>query len=141
MMFNHERGYKVSKFSLRQEQTAVPSALSIEACIYVEDAAECVSWLVRRETRGPGDLENAMTRLEARYGIPYAVLWSLRYQKPKDILVSVYARIKAAREAEVARQKRLLEHEESITHAKTGLGRFIVKASAALDREKDGDLG
>ncbi len=39
-----------------------------------ETAATARSWaneLLRRESRGPGDMENAMRRLETRYGIPY----------------------------------------------------------------------
>lgn len=104
---------------------------------FVEEASAKASWLVQREARGPGDLPNAMKRLEARYGIPYSTLVSLRYRRPKDILISVYVRISEAHRAECERQKRLLEHEASVSRARTGLGTIIDRAADALDRVAD----
>jgi hypothetical protein len=104
---------------------------------FVEDAAQKVRWLQHREMRGPGDLEGAMHRIEARYGIPYGAQWALRYRKPRDILVSVYAAVIAAHEAEHDRQVRLLAHERSITKAKTGLAAYLVRAAASVVGEKD----
>ena len=130
----------MSKNVFEVKARTMPKTMTVQAFMYVDDAADSVSWLIRRESRGPRDLENAMRRLEARYGIPYAVLWSLRYRKPKDILVSVYARIKDAHEAEINRQRSLLEHEQSITKAKTKIGAFLNRAANSLASEKDGDL-
>lgn len=41
--------------------------------------------LLRRETRGPGDTENAMRRLEVRYGLDYWTQWGLRYRPPTEV--------------------------------------------------------
>lgn len=96
----------MSKKFLRKEQV-----MSVAA------AREMASSLVQRESRGPGDLDNAMRRIEQRYGVPYSVLWSLRYRTPKDILLGVFQKIQAAYQAECARQVSLLEHELTITKA------------------------
>lgn len=119
------------KFSLRRVQ-------KMSASFHVEDAAEKASWLVCRESRGPGDLPNAMRRISSRYGVPYRVLWALRYRRPADMLVSVYCRLCEAYEAECERQRKLLDHELSISQARTRLGKALVGAGASLAREKDG---
>jgi hypothetical protein len=55
----------------------------------MSDAAllgEATGWakrLTRAEARGPGDIENAWRRLEARYGIPWRSFWALRYRPPQ----------------------------------------------------------
>lgn len=84
----------------------------------ISDARAWANELVRRESRGAGDTENAMRRLEARYGIPWRTFWSLRYRTPEDVFVGVYLKLKAAYEAECARQERLLRHEREVTEAK-----------------------
>lgn len=43
-------------------------------------AVEWARFLNQREARGPGDLDNARARIEARYGLPAQVLWRLRYK-------------------------------------------------------------
>ena len=67
----------------------------MSATAYVDDAASMARRLVARESVGPGDTENAMRRCEAKYGIPYQSLWSLRYRPPKRIFIDVYERIAA----------------------------------------------
>ncbi len=91
--------------------------------------------LVARESRGPGDTENAMRRLGARYGIPYRLLWGLRYRPPKDLLASAYLAIARAYEAERDRQMRQLQHELQITTAKAGPASRLIRAAAALAGE------
>lgn len=97
----------------------------------IADARAWANELIRRESRGPGDMENAMRRLEARYGIPWRTFWQLRYRAPKDVFVSVYLQLKSAYEAECGRQERLLKYERELTEAK-------VLALAALDRANSG---
>lgn len=80
-------------------------------------AAEMARNLVQRESRGPGDLENAMRRIEAKYGVPYGILWSLRYRQPKDILVGVFNKLRSAYQAECERQASILEHELTVQKA------------------------
>ena len=75
--------------------------------------------LVQRESRGPGDTENAMRRLEARYGVPFSTLWILRYRPPKDIYVGVYERLKAAYLAETEKQIKALQHDAELVRAAT----------------------
>lgn len=98
----------------------------------VLSAREWATKLLQRETRGPGDMENAMRRLESRYGIPWRTFWSLRYRPPADMLVSVYEKIGAAYQAECDRQERLLRHDIEITKAKTGAFSNAVRAAEAL---------
>ena len=99
---------------------------------FVDQAADWSKKLTSREARGPGDLENAMRRIETRYGIPFSVQWSLRYRKPKGILSGTFARIRAAYAAECERQVRRLEHEIAITKAITGPDHSAVHESEAV---------
>lgn len=99
---------------------------------FVASARDWANALVRRESRGSGDTENAMRRLEARYGIPWRTFWSLRYRPPSDVLTSVFFRLKAAYEAECERQMRLIKHELEITRAKAGPNAASVRSVEAL---------
>lgn len=107
---------------------------------FVEEAAKKASWIIRQEVRGPGDIEPAMRRIEQRHGISYGVLWRLRYRKPSDLLVSTFALICDAYDAELERQKRLLGHEQTIEKAKTRFGRAVLAEVQAVVGEKDGAL-
>lgn len=93
--------------------------------------------LVLRESRGPGDMENAMHRLEGRYGIPWRTFWSLRYRPPSDLMHSVYERLRAAYLAECERQTRLLQHEIEITRLKAGPHAPAVVAAEALVNQNE----
>jgi hypothetical protein len=86
--------------------------------------------LLRRECRGPGDLPNAMRRLETRYGIPASTFWALRYRKPKDVAGSILVRLYAAYQAERMRQFKALENEIAITAAIVGTDNNSVVAVA-----------
>lgn len=91
--------------------------------------------LVQRESRGPGDLKNAMRRVSQRYGIDYSILYSLRYRPPNDILVGTYERLRNAYESECERQERLLRHEREITKAKTIIGAALARAADSMGGE------
>ena len=105
----------------------------MSAVTFVDDARDKARWLVNRESRGPGDTRNAMERVSRRYGIPFSILWSLRYRQPNDLLVSAYFAILQAHEAECVRQTRLIEHERAGTTPRTWAGRALLRAAAALD--------
>lgn len=105
---------------------------------YVDDARSWAQELVRRESRGPGDQENAMRRLGTRHGIPWRVFWKLKYRPPQDIFISTYNRLHAAYRAECERQLRLLKHDIEITKAKAGAGSAAVVAAEALLAEMEG---
>jgi hypothetical protein len=109
----------------------------MSSAAFVDEAAEKARVLVSRETRSPGDTDNAMRRIERKFGVPYATLWALRYRRPKDILVSAYASVIHAYQAQCDEQMRRLEHERAITKAKGGLASYLVKASDALGGEED----
>jgi hypothetical protein len=92
-------------------KTSLRSRLTMNAALYVNEAQEWAKSLTRWEARGPGDLENAMRRLETRYGIDSNTLWSLRYRPPKRIFVDVYEQLRAAYQHERERQRKLLDNE------------------------------
>lgn len=98
----------------------------------VTEAQGWANKLVARESRGPGDMENAMRRLETRYGIPWRTFWSFKYRPPTDVFVRVYLQIRLAYIAECERQTRLLQHEISITKLKVGPHSKAVRAAEAL---------
>ncbi|VFU07904.1 hypothetical protein [Methylocella tundrae] len=99
---------------------------------YVERASVWADALVRKETRGPGDLDNAMRRAARASGVPYSAFWALRYRRPKDILASIYFALRDAYEAERARQLQALKHELEITAAQAGDSAHSVRAAQAL---------
>ena len=103
------------------------------------DAQRLAKELVMRESRGPGDMENAMRRLESKYGIPWRVFWSLRYRPPTDVMTGIYRRLLAAYLAECERQERLLRHEIEITKIKAGPDAPAVRAAAARGGEEIDD--
>lgn len=82
-----------------------------EACETVAEARRCLDWMLLREARGPGDLPNAMRRLEARYGLDFWDQWRLRYRPPRDLLSGVRTRLLDAYCAETERQARATQHE------------------------------
>ena len=103
-------------------------------------ASDARSWandLILRESRGPGDTENAMRRLEHRYGIPWRTFWAFRYRPPPDVFVSVYDRLRAAYHAECERQTRLLKHEIEISKIIAGPDAPAVRAAEALLAENE----
>lgn len=83
----------------------------------VEAATEYVRTMVQRESRGPGDLDNAMSRIEAKYGLPFWTLWHLRRGKAKTVEASMLARIRAAYLDMCQRQASNLLHEIKIEAA------------------------
>ena len=83
----------------------------------VDTAVDVTNRLVTRESRGPGDLDNAMRRIEQRYGVDYWLLWSLRYRKPKDILLGQWNALLGAYHAECERQEKRLQHERETAEA------------------------
>ncbi len=108
------------------------------AAEYVERA----SWLSRELTRfrasGPGDIENAMRKVEQAYGIDYWLIWRLRYRSSqiRDIGVSIFARLEAAYCAECERQLHKLEHDIEVTQKICGADSPAVVAAKAVVGEK-----
>lgn len=108
---------------------------------YQTGLTEARAWanaMVMREMRNPGDMQNAMHRLETRYGIPWRTFWNLRYRAPADVMVGVWRQLKAAYEFECERQERLLEHERHVTETKVLAAAAVARKGAAVD-EPEGD--
>jgi hypothetical protein len=125
---NHGGRSMKRKSSLSKDQ-AMQSA--------VTEAQTWAKAIVKRESRGAGDLENAMSRLANRHsGVTRSMLWSLLYRPPKDMLVSKYVSLRQAYIAECERQENALRHEREITQAKSLVGKAFVAASDALDSEE-----
>lgn len=81
-------------------------------------ATQYVRRMVQSESRGPGDMENAMQRLEARYGIGFWQLSHLRKGNAKTCDLGLFARIHAAYLDMCARQVGNLLHEMQTEAAK-----------------------
>ena len=93
------------------------SAKSLDLSATAE-AKRIVNELLKLESRGAGDLENAMRRLGNRNGLNWRVFWTLRYRTPDDVFVGVFEKLKAAYRAECRRQLRKLENEIRIAQLK-----------------------
>ena len=109
-------------------------------CIYASGVSEAKEWashMVVREMRSPGDMENAMHRLETRYGIPWRTFWNLRYRPPADVLVGVWRQLKAAYELECERQERLLAHERHVAETKVLAAEALVRTGSFSDSGSD----
>ena len=109
----------------------------MSSAAFVEEAAEKCRDLAKWETRGPGDLDNAMRRIEQKYRVDYWLQWALRYRTPKDITIGAYFCIANAHASECERQMRLFEHERSITKATGRLSSYLVRAADAVARKAD----
>jgi hypothetical protein len=82
-----------------------------------EAATDLVRTMVQRESRGPGDIDNAMRRLEARYGLPFWSIWHLRKGKAKTVEATLLGRIRAAYLDMCAKQASNLLHEIEVEAA------------------------
>lgn len=105
----------------------------------VMQAKALASDMLRWETRGPGDTDNAMRRIARRHGIEYGQLWSLRYRAPKRIWADVLTKIALAYEAERNRQLQALKHEIELTEIVAGSGSNSVRAARDVLRQAAGE--
>lgn len=103
---------------------------------HVLNAQKMARDLVARETKGSGDMENAMRRLEAKYGVPFQFLWSLRYRPPHDVLMGMFERLQHAYERQLDEKLKRLEHERQITETKSRIAARLAGAADALVRQE-----
>jgi hypothetical protein len=73
--------------------------------------------MVENETRGWGDQANALSRIEAKYGIPYWSLENLRTGRAKTVEATLFNRIKAAFVDQCGRHAARLLHEAELARA------------------------
>lgn len=79
------------------------------------EARSCADELTAMEVQGPGDLEPAWRRLEARYAIPYSTFWSLKYRSElKSIWADLHLMLKLAVEHERSRRAAQLSHHKFV---------------------------
>lgn len=76
-----------------------------------EMAAGYVRRMVENETRGWGDTENALSRLEAKYGLSFWTLNNLRTGRAKTVEATLFNRIRAAFADQCGRHAARLLHE------------------------------
>jgi hypothetical protein len=98
---------------------------SMNAATFVDSAGKLASYLVAREMRGPGDVDNAMRRLEARYGVPYQALWNLRYRRPKEIAAHVYAGLSQPMTPNASNRRSALNTKEPSRKPRARLARLL----------------
>lgn len=107
-------------------------------CGGVEQARKLHNDLVAREMRGPGDTENAMRRLEARFGLDFGKQWSLRYRRPRSIAVDFFTDLRGAwlstLERSVRRDLARIRTEISKEPSDARLASLEAEAEALLDR-------
>lgn len=118
------------KFRLRVLQMPTAEALEAKGI-----ATELLRW----ETRGPGDTDNALRRIANRTGIEYGALWSLRYRSPKRIWADIYTALQAAHAAERQRQLRKLAHDIEITAAAAGHSHARLDQARTVLRQAKGE--
>lgn len=70
--------------------------------------------MVEAEARGPGDLENAMRRLERKTGIRYWTLWGLWNRRRKSVDHDLFRRLQGAYHAVCERQLAKFQHELAV---------------------------
>lgn len=73
--------------------------------------------MVEKETRGWGDQDSALTRLEARYGIPFWSLNNIRTGRAKTVEAGLFDRIRGAYLDLCQKQVAKLQHEIAIEKA------------------------
>jgi hypothetical protein len=108
----------------------------MSAAAIIDQARSMANELVLRESRGPGDMPNAMRRLESKYGIPAATLFHLRYRNPKRIWADVFLQLQSAYEAAREHQLRQLQQQVEIAKAR-GTAPHRVRAAEALVGDGD----
>jgi hypothetical protein len=107
----------------------------------VHMSAAAASGYVRRmvelETRGSGDTEGALRRLEARFGLPYWSLWHLRRGAAKTVEAGLFARIRGAYLSYCEQQVAALQHEiflEKAADEDADLADLEVEAQALAEK-------
>lgn len=99
-------GFQKSEYEVQKMSTA--------------DASEYARRLVDGESRGHGDIEGALHRLEQRYGVGRWQLAHLRSGKAKSCEMGLFLRLRAAYLDMCQRKLTRLQHDLAIEEAKGG---------------------
>lgn len=126
----------MSKIDLLNQQihkeNRVTSVAYLASVDPVDQAHEWSDEMVRRDLRGPGDVDNAMRRVARRIGVAYSLLWNLRYRKPKDIPTRQYLKLWCAWETLKDNQMRALKDDYARTIAESGYGHNSLASAASV---------
>ena len=98
----------------------IKDQLEFDQVSSVDLAAEYCRRMLAQEARGPGDIEEAMHRIEIKTGIGYWVQWAFRYRKPKTVDRDLFSRIRGAYLGLCDRQLQRLQHDLAVDRAKGG---------------------
>lgn len=104
--------------------------------VFVTDAASWAEYLVRREYREWGDMDDSIDSAARKAGVDRGVIWKLRYRRPRDLMASAYFKLKAAYEAECERVERAADHERKITRITNEASARLVAAGDVLARQE-----
>lgn len=112
---------------------------------YVPKCRSMAKQMVRLESVGPGDTDNAMLRLATRHGLPYRLFWNLRFRPPKSIDFGMVVKLALAYRAECERHaKGLMRQVEDIEDGGVDDNAFIetivVAARVAATSAYEGEL-
>lgn len=102
----------------------------------VEAASDYARRLVEAEARGPGDLDNALDRIEQRYGIGRWTIAHLRSGRAKTCDTSIFARLRGAYLDLCQRQLSKLQHQIAMEKAAGDDTMEDLEAEAASLAEK-----
>lgn len=102
--------------------------LSAEQC--VDQAKGWAETLIHHESRRPGDFNNAMRRIGRHIGVPYSVLWALRYRRPKNISASIFLALAIAYERLRAKGIQRVDDEISLCQT-AGVSEAVLRRIAA----------
>jgi hypothetical protein len=108
---------------------------------YIAKAAKKAKEMVKLESEGSGDTDNAMRRLSDRHKLPYQLLWNLRFRPPKSIAYDLVLFIDEAyrKECRKAGAKLMVEAEAALNEeALNAIDRTIVLAAHSAGREAEG---
>ncbi len=89
---------------------------------YLDRAAGWADWMVKKESRGPGDLDLARHRVASRTNVPYSTFFALKWRRPKcpQRIRGIYEQMREAYLNECKRQVAYLEQEIQITEKLAG---------------------
>ena len=107
--------------------------------VYLHRASAWADHLVARESRGPGDTDEARRRVASRHRIPYSTFFALKWRKPKcpQRIRGIYEQMREAYIHECLRQVKCLEQEIAITKALSGPDDpAVVEAEALVSAAK-----
>lgn len=94
--------------------------LEFEQMSTVDLAAAYADRLIENEAAVAGSTDQAMRRIEARYGVGYWALWGLRYKRPKSVTADIFLQIRNAYLASCERQLASVAHNIAMERAKRG---------------------